>query len=163
MSCFIMECKALAAIANATASLLKDGFNYWGFPAEPELYEACTSCLQGTDLAKSIYQKLYAINVAAYAGRYEDHQEVLMSSAALDIDVSPYKIHEPRKIHNYHGVVFAWHYKLAKLIDCWLYQTAEYDTVNDPLRAGMQTFKNSLYNYIVMNNDIYEQAGWGIL
>lgn len=55
------------------------------------------------------------------------------------------------------------HYQLAKLLDFWLYQTAEDATRSDPLRLAMAEFRDNLYSFIVMNSPQYVETRWGEL
>lgn len=74
MSCMIMDPEPLAAVANATGTLLESGFGYFGFDATDRIYEAFRDCgSRGFYDAEKIYRKLYAANAAAYDGRYGDH------------------------------------------------------------------------------------------
>lgn len=164
MSCMIMNPEPLAAIANAAEMLLNHGYDYFGFAPSQRMYEAFQDCRPcGFYESESIYRKLYTVNVAAYNGRYSSH-ETPADTEAPDIDVSCCKIHQLPEYADHHHAVRPWHYRLAKLLDFWLYQTAEDATWNDPTRAAMLDFQNALFEFIVQRSAEYDSApAWGRL
>ena len=163
MSCFVMKSEALAAIANAVETRLNCGYNYWGFEAPDSLYNALRDCKRScTYFAEEIYRSLYAVNVQAYNGRYADHEEPEDEEAPA-INVNDYIVHRPTEYREHSFAVLPWHYQLAKLIDCWLYQTAEDATYKDQLRLAMQEFRDGLYHFIVQHSPEYMDAPWGEL
>lgn len=163
MSCFVMNPEPLAAIANAVETRLNCGYNYWGFEAPGSLYDALQDCKTSyTYFAEEIYKKLYAVNVRAYNGRYASHEEPADEEAPT-IDGSKYIIHRPPEYREHGFAVRPWHYQLAKLLDCWLYQTLEDATHNDPLRLAMKEFRDNLYRFIVRNSPEYTAGQWGEL
>lgn len=167
MSCFIMNPEPLAAIANAVETRLNVGYDYWGFEAPDGLFRELEDCKSScTYYAEPIYQRLYALNVRAYNGRYSSHEEP-EDETAPTIDGSKYTVHHGPEYQNLGaGARFAvrpWHFQLAKLLDCWLYQTAEDATRSDPLRLAMQEFRDNLYSFIVLNSPEYAAGRWGEL
>lgn len=160
MSCFVMNPEPLAAIANAVETRLNCNYNYWGFEAPASLYDALRDCKTSrTYFAEEIYKKLYAVNVRAYNGRYEGHAEP-GGEEAPTIDMSKYILHHPPEYCKNSFAVCLWHYQLAKLLDCWLYQTSEDATRADPLRLAMGEFRDSLYSFIVMHSPQYCDLSW---
>ena len=163
MSCFGMNPEPLAAIANAVETRLNCDYNYWGFSAPDSLYRALADCKTScTYFAEEIYKKLYAVNVRAYNGRYMSHEEPVDEEAPA-IDVDNYTVHRRPEYREHGFAVRPWHYKLAKLLDCWLYQTAEDATYKDPLRLAMVEFRDNLYSFIVTNRPEYVTSSWGDL
>ncbi|MDE7245628.1 MAG: hypothetical protein K2O18_16870 [Oscillospiraceae bacterium] len=164
MSCIVMNPESIAAIANAAATLLHCGYNYFGFAATPQMHEAFRDCRpRSFYAAEEIYKRLYAVNAAACNGRYKDH-EAPVNDAAPDIDCSKYIVHQPSEYADYHYTIRPWHYHLAKLIDFWLYQTSEYDTWKDPIRTAMLDFQEELFQFIVRQSGEYFNAPeWGKL
>lgn len=169
MSCFIMNPEPLAAIANAVETRLNVGFDYWGFEAPDSLFHELSDCKSArTYYAEDIYRKLYALNVRAYNGRYSGHEEP-EDEMAPTIDGSKYTVHHGPEYQSRgegNGTTFAvlpWHYQLAQLLDCWLYQTAEDATYKDPLRLAMAEFRDNLYGFIVTNSPEYVDTRWGEL
>lgn len=163
MSCMVMNPEPLAALANAVETRLNCDFNYWGFEAPDSLYRELEDCKTSfTYFAEDIYRKLYALNIRAYNGRYADHEEP-EDEEAPSIDVSKYIVHHPPEYREHGFDARPWHYQLAKLLDFWLYQTAEDATVNDPLRLAMKEFRDGLYQFIVLNSPEYFNVPWGEL
>lgn len=163
MSCMIMSPKPLAALANAVETRLNCGYSYWGFEAPDSLYRELNDCKTScTYFAEQIYKKLYAVNIRAYNGHYASH-EGPTDEEAPDIDVSKYSVHQPPEYREHGFAVCPWHYQLAKLLDFWLYQTAEDATYKDPLRLAMREFRDNLYSFIVTNSPQYVDVRWGEL
>ena len=164
MSCMIMNPEPLAAIANATETLLNCGYEYFGFGPTHRMREAfhdCQTC--GFYEAESSYKELYAVNVAAYNSRYKD-RETPADDEAPTSDGSGYRVHQHPEYAEHHHAVRPWHYRLAKLLDFWLYQTSEDATWNDPTRAAMVDFQKALFEFIVQRSDEYDNAPqWGSL
>lgn len=163
MSCMVMNPEPLAALANAVETRLNCDYGYWGFEAPASLYDALADCKTScTYCAEDIYRKLYALNIRAYNGRYKDHEEPADEEAPT-IDGSKYIVHHRPEYREHGFAVRPWHYQLAKLLDFWLYQTAEDATRDDPLRLGMLEFERALYTFIVMNSPQYVNTRWGDL
>ena len=162
MSCFIMNEKALAALAIATEKVMNQGFNYFGFEAPRELYNALSDCKAGVYRdynAPLIYAKLYALNARAYAGRYRDDLDI----TAPDVNFSGLDITHPPQYAQNSFVVQPWHYRLAKLIDCYCYQVSEDATRRDDLARAMHDLSNTLRGFIVQRSADYMAAPWGKL
>ena len=159
MSCFVMNPESLAALAN-TVEMLLNCVNSGGLYLSRSLYAALKDCRNsGGYSAEAIYRKLYAVNVAAYNGRYPE--DICEEPEAPKLDMSKYVFHKKTRYRD-HGVVVApWHYHLAKLLDCWLYQTAEDATGDDPFRLAMEKFADALYTFIVTHNPQYQSVTWG--
>ena len=77
--------------------------------------------------------------------------------------MSKYNVHQPPEYREHGFAVRPWHYHLAKLLDCWLYQTAEDATYKDPRRLAMAEFRDNLYGFIVTNSPEYVDTRWGEL
>lgn len=163
MSCMIMNPESLAALANAVETRLNCNYNYWGFDVPDSLYREFDDCKAPyTYYAENIYRKLYAVNVRAYNGRYNGHEEPI-DEEAPPIVMSKYIVHHPPEYREHGFAVRNWHFQLAKLLDFWLYQTAEDATRNDPLRLAMRDFQDKLYRFIVQNSPQYTEERWGEL
>ena len=163
MSCFVMNPEPLAALANAVEIRLNCGYNYWGFSVPDSLYRELADCKRScTYFSEQIYKRLYAVNVRAYNGRYMSHEEPVDEDAPAN-DVDNYTVHRRPEYREHGFAVRPWHYHLAKLLDCWLYQTAEDATYKDPLRLAMAEFRDNLYGFIVTNSPEYVDTRWGEL
>jgi len=163
MSCFIMETKAIAALAVAIEKLINMGFNYFGFSVPDSLYKALYECAQvyphGFFSKKEIFSALYILNCRAYNTKYKVEEE---AELIPEPDFSGCDITE-RLQYNGHYIVKEWHYRLMKLLDCFLYQVSEDATYNDPLTIGLQDLSRTLCGFIVRNNDMYDKFPWGSL
>ena len=162
MSCFIMNEKALAALAIATEKVMNQGFNYFGFEAPRELYNALSDCKAGVYRdynAPLIYAKLYALNARAYAGRYRED----VDTTPPDVNFSGLDITRPPQYAQNSFVVQPWHYRLAKLIDCYCYQVSEDATQGDDLAHAMTELARVVHAFIVQRSTDYIAAPWGTL
>ena len=163
MSCMVMNPEPLAALAHAVEMRLNCDYGYWGFEAPDSLYRELHDCKTScTYHAEAIYRRLYALNIRAYNGRYADHEDPVDEEAPV-IDGSKYTVHHPPEYREHGYAVRPWHYQLAKLLDFWLYQTAEDATRSAPLRLAMKEFRDDLYSFIVINSPPYTDARWGEL
>lgn len=163
MSCMIMDKEPLAALANAVEALLNCGFEYFGFDAPDGLFDAAQDCrIMGFYSASALYRKMYALNVAAYNGRYSGHERPA-DGEAPDVDLSRYVIHCPPEYAEHHHAVRPWHYRLAKLLDFWLYQVTEDATRRDDFVAAMRELRDDLFRFVVRRSGEYDRYGWGRL
>ena len=169
MSCAMMSPEPMAAIANAVETLINSGFDYFGFDPPNELVSACADLCDGPCTsrplycAENVYRRMHALNAAAYNGRYARMGDEEADGMAPSIDGAQYKVHCPPEYGGHHFAVRPWHYKLAMLLDFWLYQTGEDTTRADSLRLGVQAFRDALYQFIVVNSDEYRANQWGRL
>lgn len=160
MSCFVMQDRALATIAETVSAVCNMGFNYFGFDVPRSLADAVESCRDRYGYCKEekLYTALYALNVRAYAGRYNRPEDLTAPA------YSPAKLIEPRECVDHHEKIKPWHYQLAKLLDCYLYQTAEDATTEDPMRKGLADLLRTLQAFIVRNSNEYHSAAeWGCI
>lgn len=164
MSCFIMQAEGLAALAEFTADLLNYGFNHYGFEAPDELSKALPGCRDPYCFfdPQKIYERLYALNVAAYTGRYrrETNGEGrrLDGEQAPQIETGNYCIQDTSGGHK----LAPWHFRLAKLLHCYNYQVAEDATINHPLTVALKKLERNLNSFIVTKSPEYDEApGWG--
>lgn len=163
MSCFVMNAEPLAALANAIETRLNIGYDFWGFDAPDSLYRELMDCKTScTYYAEPIYRKLYALNVRAYNGRYPSHEEPTDEEAPT-INVNAYTITRRPEYRAHTFAVQPWHYQLAKLLDCYLYQTAEDATYKDPLRLAIKEFRDGLCEFIMTHNPQYITLPWGAM
>lgn len=159
MSCYIMEPRALAALAIATEQILNMGFNYFGFDAPRALFDALEDCENPAGFydARAIYGRLYALNARAYRGRYRQEAD----TEPPEVDFSGLTIAQPPEWHDHHATIQPWHYRLLKLMDCYTYQVDEDATAGDPLTRAMVELSAALMRHIVRNTDEYATAPWG--
>lgn len=157
MSCFVMEPRAIAALARGLESILDIGYNYAGFEAPATLYNALEDCRDryGYFEEKRIFTALYNLNMAAYAGRYKVEAE----PAPEWPDNVPYLLARPAYNGYYQPGADFWKY--YKLLDCLIYQTSEDATYNNALYKALLDFSRVLAAYLVRNCAAYDAAEWG--
>jgi hypothetical protein len=161
----IMQPEPLAALANFTESVLNMGFDFFGFEAPQELREASADCIvpgyRGFYSVEALYSKFYSVNISAYNGRYAKEPD--NSATPPAVDFAKCCIHERLRYEDGHYVLQPWHFKIAKLLDFWLYQTDEDATRKNEFRLGVQILRDSIYGFIVQNSTDYNNAQWGRL
>lgn len=163
MSCVVMKCELLAALANAVEARLNCNYNFWGFEAPHSLYTALDDCRTvPLYAAEKIYRKLYVLNVQAYNERYKSRKEPLSEEIPVVV-VSAYTVHHKPEYRNHGFAVRPWHYHLALLLNSWLYHTLEGAVKDHPLRLAMRDFRDCLYGFIVQNSPPYTAVRWGDL
>ena len=146
MSCFIMSDQAHAATANALEYILNSGFNRFGFDAPDSLYKALSDCRDryGFYCSGLIFRRLYDLNSRAYAGRYK----TVTDTTPPEMPSVPPLVQE-REREDQHEKLLPWHYKLAKLIDCEIYQASEDATRKDPLLLALIDFSRVYTHFLV--------------
>ena len=148
MSCFIMSDQAHAATANTLEYILNSGFNRFGFDAPDSLYKALSDCRDryGFYCSGLIFRRLYDLNSRAYAGRYKTDAD----TTPPEMPSVPPLVQE-REREDQHEKLLPWHYKLAKLIDCEIYQASEDATRKDPLLLALIDFSRVYTHFLVSN------------
>lgn len=163
MSCFIMHPDSIRRIGYTLAEILnacKYG-NVYTFDKGaaiaanlPKLFAEYDRPLYGYD-PEMISEALHRLNAKAYAGRYSDPEECefvpASSTTRYNLRPAAWACNTPQE----------WHYHLASLLDCYLYQTAEDATFADPLRAALETFAARLACGIIQHSDQYNKFRWG--
>lgn len=166
MSCWIVNEKPLAALADFIAALMNGGFNAFGMEAPDSLPQAlynidgpeCYRC--GFWEPEPIYDALHAVNVAAYTGRYSHNPEALE-------EVEQWEKYQPNPRHEYHSTtggkwaVKPWHYEMDKRLACYLYQITEDATYKTPIYNALRDLQHTLRGYIVCNTPEWDKYKWG--
>lgn len=157
MSCFIMETRAIAALARGMETILNSGYAFAGFEAPAALAEALEDCRDkyGYYEEKRIFTALYDLNAAAFAGRYKEEQE----PAPEWPDNVPRLLTRPAYNGYYQPGADFWKY--YKLLDCLIYQTSEDATRDNALYKALLGFSRVLAAYLVRNCAAYDAAEWG--
>lgn len=70
---------------------------------------------------------------------------------------------QEREREDQHEKLLPWHYKLAKLIDCEIYQASEDATRKDPLLLALIDFSRVYTHFLVSNTADYNAAPWGTI
>ena len=136
MSCFIMSDQAHAATANTLEYILNSGFNRFGFDAPDSLYKALSDC--------------------------RDRYKTDADTTPPEMPSVPPLVQE-REREDQHEKLLPWHYKLAKLIDCEIYQASEDATRKDPLLLALIDFSRVYTHFLVSNTADYNAAPWGTI
>lgn len=167
MSCFVMNPDSIRRIAYTLADILNASYF-------SNTCNIATDAVHTSDLAKAfaqyfspvrgynaegIAEDLYSLNQRAYNGRY---------LVCMDCDFLPppnagqaYSIRRAPCVTSGREHPQPWHYHLLKLLDCYLYQTAEDATSADPLRKVIHSFNTSLMGRIVRCSAAYAVCEWG--
>lgn len=156
MSTFIMNSISIAQLAEYISALNYVGYDFFGYSIPESLNNALN--LTRTADEKKIFNALYALNVKAVNGRYNDNTpdttempkeyKTIFHVKAWDGKNSTYKI-EP------------WHYQLLKRLQCFIYQCTEDATINDPLYKALKDLEHTIIYFIVTNSPEYSAAIWG--
>lgn len=159
MSCFIMETRAIAALARGMETVLNNGYNFAGFEAPGALAEALENCRDnyGFYEEKPIFAALFDLNAAAVAGRYKEEQEPTPEWP----DEVPRLLKRP--VYNGYYQPGADFWKYYKLLDCLIYQTSEDATRDSALYIALLAFSRVLAAYLTQNSAAYDAAKWGQL
>lgn len=162
MSCFILHPDSIRKIGYTLAEILNacKYRNYYTFDKGaaksanlPKLLAQYDRPLYGYD-PEAISEALHRLNAKAYAGRYSDpDEETFAPPANMRYNLRP--------LAGVTNTPQEWHYHLASLLDCYLYQTDEDTTHADPLRQALETFSAHLAAGIVRNSEQYNKYRWG--
>lgn len=167
MSCFVMDTKSLATIADGIYMISSYGFEYAGIDPPPPLLDTLKNMgvlQRGVIDANKVYKALYRLNMMAYCGRYRVQAELEAPKTNMEkcsIFHCKKSIAPTDYIDSWHDELMPWHYHFLKLLDCWLYQTNEDATRNDPLRRAVQELRDAWQCYLVTSMPEYIAQAWG--
>ena len=156
MSCFVMKPEAISKIATYTAALLNMGYNYFGMEQPDELAAALHDCrdIYGLYDSKKVYEKLYALNLEAYNGRYSENNDY----------IPPYKgliAYKKPEYKDGHYKVDKWMLEMSNRLSCFRYQCCEDATYGTDLYNAIGKLIDRLNSYIVQNMKAWHDAKWG--
>ena len=165
MSCFIMRAESIRTLANTLESV----FNAATFSPEFTITTAAvcetTLCSAFADCIRCqcydgemIAAALYRINAQAYGMRYK---ELVDAELPPSIPGTARSLFDRPIIKDHAERPQDWHYHLASLLDCWIYQTAEDATREDEKRAALKEFARNLKCQIVSHSMQYSKNRWG--
>lgn len=163
MSCFVMNPGTISGIADSVATVVNLGFNYNGFDCPQSLRDAVQTFRTkpfNEVSARRVYKAMFALNVRAVCGRY---RETADETAPDVIDAPPVYLHYAESVSIYGHCAWRIHpgvYQLVKALDCYLYQTDEDGTKDDPLRKGLDDLRTTLCRFITVNAPEYIEAPW---
>lgn len=159
MSCFVMNPEPIAALADYIADLCNCGWSVFHMDPPDELKMELKNCIVADRFDETeIYNTLYALNIAAYRGRYLDnHPEV-------EKETENFKKYKPNRQH---GLLFGclanegWEDRMLKRLDCFLYQCAEDPVYGCPLYKALDKLADRLAGHIARSKPEYRNAEWG--
>lgn len=163
MSAFLLSENRIAQIADYLSTLYNCGFNFFGYSMPEELHNELSDCcdIYGNTNTKKIFEKLYNLNAAAVAGRYDEAQ-----TPAPDLPkFTP--LHHYREaaqdetIKRWYEDIKPWHFELLKLFQCFLYQCDEDATRETDLFKALNRLEYTMLNHIVSNNPEWINSKWG--
>ena len=155
MSCFIFNPRTLARIANYICAHINNGYNCTHLPLEvsDEFRQLVSS--NGIAREEKVYQELYKLNYKAYNTRYEGRHE------PEDNDLDKFAEYDNPPVGMYSGGINANHYQMLKSMECYLYQCAESEELeNSIVYKEIQRFKNAIICKIVHSLPEYDAADW---
>lgn len=161
MSCFIMEPESIYSIACVIAQQLvpSKSISICRLPDDFVLEANLRDCADATGFYSpvKIAEKMYEVNALAYSGRYKDAGFMptpdFSSFSPLPKPIPAWKNFEP--------VAQPFHYRLFKLVQCWMYQTYEEKTYDHPLRKAISKWCSLLAVSIVEASPSYIVAPLG--
>ena len=138
MSSFLVSQRGLTMLADGVDDAINKG-KIANFPVECEML----SEIFKDDWLEGIFYDLNYLNAYALRERYGDNIE---SNLYEDLsDIPEYTIDE-----------------YLKMLDCYLYQCCEGDTVEKPLYKIMRELDDMISKHVNRNgNTLYDEASWG--
>lgn len=157
MSAFIMNLTSIAALADYIDTLNFVGFDYFGYSI-PETLNRSLNLTTRTGNATKIFNALYALNVRAVNGRYNDNEP-----DATEMPKTRPTLYHPAEWNAASSIYFIepWHYQLLKTLQCFIYQCTEDATINDPLYKALKDLEHTIIYFIATNSPEYSAAVWG--
>ena len=161
MSCFMMDPRALAVLADGIEKGLNMGYNYLGLDVSEGLPEALIDCADRYMCydAGRIYAKLYELNARAYNCRYCGNPADPADPTAPEMPALPWML--GRAVWDGAFRIDALHFKFLKLLECFNYQCLEDATKGDPLAVALRDWEKSWAAFLVHNDPIYKGLRWG--
>ena len=156
MSCFIVNPRTLARMANYICAHINNGYNctHLALDVSDEFKQlVCNSSGEASE--EKIYQELYKLNYKAYNTRYEGRHEPETD------DLDKFAEYDNPPVGMYSSKINENHYQMLKSMECYLYQCAESEELeNSIVYKEIQRFKNAIMCKIVHSLPEYEAADW---
>lgn len=156
MSCFIVNPRTLARMANYICAHINNGYNCTHIALEVSYeFRQLVSNRYGEANEEKIYQELYKLNHKAYNTRYEGRHE------PEENDLDKFAEYDNPPIGMYSGEINANHYQMLKSMECYLYQCAESEELeNSIVYKEVRRFKNAIMCKILHSLPEYNAADW---
>lgn len=160
MSCFIVDPKTVAAIANYIAAQINGGFNCTHLAVDIP-HEFIESVSDKYNFAKPefIFKKLYRLNWEAFNTRYEGRYPENLDQCSADM--RKFAEYDAPLTGMFEHKIEAQHWQMLKSMECFLYQCAESAEIENSVEyKTVRNMKNALKDRIVHNMAEYEAAEW---
>lgn len=158
MSCFILSNEKLSILAKSIHTVITGGGDYCGFEGSknaPRLLIKCKEEYDGTGEVE-LFHVLADLNGAAYYSRYKESAE----PGYFVFDQNAPEYVTPIKYKDGAYIITPEHYKLLKLLNCYLYQVSERATYKSEIKEILEDIRDSLGDMILYNNPEYVAAPW---
>ena len=155
MSCFMVNPRTLARMANYICAHINNGYNctHITLKVSDEFKELVSN--KGIVSEEKVYQELYRLNYKAYNTRYEGRHPADM------YDLDKFAEYDNPPVGMYSSKINENHYQMLKSMECYLYQFAESDELeNSIIYNELRRFKNAIMNKIVHSLPAYDAADW---
>lgn len=155
MSCFMVNPRTLARMANYICAHINNGYNctHITLKVSDEFKELVSN--KGIASEEKVYQELYRLNYKAYKTRYEGRHPADMD------DLDKFAEYDNPPVGMYSSKINENHYQMLKSMECYLYQCAESDELeNSIIYNEIRHFKNAIMNKIVHSLPAYDAADW---
>lgn len=169
MSCFIMNAESIRKIGYTLADILDSCiYNSELSIATRAAYNSnlknsfwiAYSVKHRFYLGEIISEILHNINAKAYAGRYNEPDEMPFPEYP-GRNTTPRSLYRRSEYAEHTERPQEWHYHLAALLDCWLYQTSEDASRDCPERLAIKAFCKALSREIIQHSPEYNLHRWG--
>ena len=160
MSCMMSSPKLLSSLARTVEYIGNGRYDTTGMELPGSLSYALSDCrdMYGDYDGDKVYTKLYAMNAAAYNGRYSHHHT---DEEAPDRPEGKRLVPLCVDYSDGHFIVEPIHYDFARCLDFYVYQCEEDATMFSELLCGMRDLSRLVNSFIVKNSDSYSGGKWG--
>lgn len=160
MSCFIVDPRTVAKIANYISDQINGGYNRTHLDVViPTGFTDDILGKSGFAVPEKIYKKLYRLNWMAFDTRYEGrHPENLDQCSS---DMRKFAEYDTLQTGLYEYKIGEAHWQMLKSMECYLYQCAESsDLETSSTYLMVRNMKNALMCAIIHRSAEYDAAEW---
>jgi len=153
----------IAQLADYIATLDLVGFDFFGYSIPEDLHNELSDCRDryGDLNRKKVFKRLFDLNAAAFAGRYDEDQEPAPDMPEFSRLPRCREAGSDESIRGWYEAIKPWHYELLKLTECFLYQCDEDATRENPLYKALLQLVPLQQSHIISNTPEYIKAQWG--
>lgn len=160
MSCLMTRPESIATLAETISRVSHSGYELYGISTGAKLWTALRDLGCSNDFgyldAKPVAEALHRVNVAAYNGRYEEHQQ---PDTVPDYNNIKPAFDVPRCRYDGRWIYDDPHYRFAGLLDFFNYQCEEDATRNNLLCVGLREFADRWKHQIIASDPRYTWDG----